>query len=52
MSSAAIEEAIAGLNQHWDRLIALSKQHGNPNIMWLEDYYAKLVNELCKRGDV
>lgn len=49
MSNASIESAIDGLNKHWDKLIELSIKHGNPNITWLEDYYAKLVDELWKR---
>lgn len=50
MPNSAIEDAIYGLDLHWDKLIELSKQHGNESIMWLEEYYASLVDELCKRG--
>lgn len=50
MSDTHIEEALASLDRHWDQLIVLSRQHGNVSIMWLDDYYARLVNELCTRG--
>jgi hypothetical protein len=44
-----LEDAISDLDRHWDKLIALSARYNNPNIMWLEEYYASLVDEVCKR---
>lgn len=50
LTNIQLEDAIASLDKHWDRLIELSAQHGNKSITWLEEYYSQLVDELCRRG--
>lgn len=49
LTNDQLADAIEGLDRHWDKLIVLSAQHNNPNIMWLEDYYSDLVDEMRKR---
>jgi predicted nucleic acid-binding protein len=49
LTNDQLADALKDLDRHWDALIVLSAQHNNPNIMWLEDYYSDLVDEIRRR---